>query len=66
MFHKLNGFIRDYNGTKYFALLGSEKYIAIFNWILHNTLFFVIFLVNFEISTTLMYSQKNVYELAKN
>ena len=26
----MDGFIRDYNGTKYLALLGSEKHNAIF------------------------------------
>ena len=30
MFDKVNRFIRDYNGTKYLALFGSEKYNAIF------------------------------------
>ena len=25
MFHEFDGFIKDYNGTKYFALFGPEK-----------------------------------------
>ena len=33
MFDEVYGFIRDYNGLKYLALFGSEKYHAIFNGI---------------------------------
>ena len=31
MFEKVDGFIKEYNGTKYLALFGSEKYNAIFD-----------------------------------
>ena len=31
MFGKADGFIKDYNETKYLTLFGSEKYSAIFN-----------------------------------
>ena len=31
MFYKMDGFVRDYNETKYLVLFGSEKYDAIFN-----------------------------------
>ena len=31
MFNKVNGFIRDHNGTKYLMLFGPEKYDAIFD-----------------------------------
>ena len=31
MFDIVDGFIRDYNGTKYLAIFSSEKYNAIFN-----------------------------------
>ena len=31
MFNKVNGFIRDHNGTKYLTLFGPEKYDAIFD-----------------------------------
>ena len=31
MFDKVDGIVRDYNGTKYLALFGPEKYYAIFN-----------------------------------
>ena len=37
MFEKVSWFIRDYNGTKYLALFGPEKYDAIFNRIKHCT-----------------------------
>ena len=30
-FDKVNMYIRNYNGTKYLVLFGSEKYNAIFN-----------------------------------
>ena len=32
---KVDGFIRDYNGTKYLVLFGPKKYDAIFNTIFH-------------------------------
>ena len=31
MFEKVNGFIRDYDGTKYLVLFDSEKYDAIYD-----------------------------------
>ena len=31
MFDKVDGIVRDYNGTKYLVLFGPEKYYAIFN-----------------------------------
>ena len=31
MFNKVNGFIRDHNGTKYLMLCGPEKYDVIFD-----------------------------------
>ena len=31
MLSKVNGFFRDYSGTKYLVLLGPEKYDVIFN-----------------------------------
>ena len=30
-FNKINGFIRIYDGTRYFTLFGSEKYDTIYN-----------------------------------
>ena len=30
-FDKIDGFIKSYNGTRYLALFGSEKYDAIYN-----------------------------------
>ena len=32
MFHKVDGFIRDYDGTKYLVLIAPEKYDPIFDW----------------------------------
>ena len=31
LFHKEDGFIRDYDGTKYVVLFGLEKYDAIYD-----------------------------------
>ena len=31
MFDKVDGIVRDYNGTKYLVLFGPQKYYAIFN-----------------------------------
>ena len=31
MLDKVDGFVRDYNGTKYLVIFGPEKYYAIFN-----------------------------------
>ena len=30
-FDKIDGFVRDYDGTRYLALFGSEKYDFIYN-----------------------------------
>ena len=32
MFDKLDGFIRDYDGTKYLVLFSTEKYDVTFDW----------------------------------
>ena len=37
MFEKVNGFIRDYDGTKYLVLFDSEKYDAIYDRIRYLT-----------------------------
>ena len=37
MFDNINGFIRDYDGTKCLALFCLEKYVAIYNRIRYRT-----------------------------
>ena len=32
VFDKLDGFIRDYDGTKYLVLFSTEKYDVTFDW----------------------------------
>ena len=32
-FYKIDGFIKNYDGTKYLILFGLERYDAIYDWI---------------------------------
>ena len=45
MFDKVDGFTRDYNGTKYLSLFGFEKCNVIFNRIRYSVLFHIMFLI---------------------
>ena len=50
MFEKVDGLIRDYDGTKYLILFGLEKYDAIYNGIrLKNGLKMVLHMFSFTI-----------------